>query len=75
MSELRDEVVSEQIDVIDAIETAKAELKAVGTKINAYGTKKKRVEAQYYEHMMTARTQFGLNELSPDSFKKRLPIP
>ena len=70
LSELRDEVVSEQIDVIDAIETAKAELKAVGTKINAYGTKKKRVEAQYYEHMMTARTQFGLNELSPDSFKK-----
>ena len=40
LSELRDEVVSEQIDVIDAIETAKAELKAVGTKINAYGTKK-----------------------------------
>lgn len=70
LSELRDEVVSEQIDVIDAIEAAKAELKAVGTKINAYGTKKKRVEAQYYEHMMTARTQFGLNELSPDSFKK-----
>lgn len=70
LSELRDEVVSEQIEVIDAIETAKAELKAVGTKINAYGTKKKRVEAQYYEHMMTARTQFGLNELSPDSFKK-----
>ena len=70
LSELRDEVVSEQVDVIDAIETAKAELKDVGTKINAYGTKKKRVEAQYYEHMMTARTQFGLNELSPDSFKK-----
>lgn len=40
LSELRDEVVSEQIDVIDAIETAKAELKAVGTKINAYGTKR-----------------------------------
>ena len=39
LSELRDEVVSEQIDVIDAIETAKAELKAVGTKINAYGTR------------------------------------
>ena len=49
LSELRDEVVSEQIDVIDAIEAAKAELKAVGTKINAYGTKKKRVEAQYDE--------------------------
>jgi len=70
LSELRDEVVSEQMDVIGTIEKDKAELKTVGTQISAYGTKKKRIEEQYYEHMLTARTQFGLNELSPDSFKK-----
>ena len=70
LSELRDEVVSEQMDVIGKIEKDKAELKTVGTQISAYGTKKKRIEEQYYEHMLTARTQFGLNELSPDSFKK-----
>lgn len=70
LSELKDDVVSEQSDMINAIENDKAELKSVGSKINAYGVKKKRLEEQYYEHMMTARTQFGLNELSPDSFKK-----
>lgn len=70
LSELRDEVVSEQVDVIDAIEADKAELMVIKTKINAYGTKKKQVEEQYYEYMLTARTQFGLNELSPDSFRK-----
>lgn len=70
LSELRDEVVSEQMDVVDAIEADKAELKVVGAKIKAYGEKKKKVEEQYYEHMMAARTKFGLNELSPDSFKK-----
>ena len=70
LSELKDDVVSEQSDMINAIENDKAELKSVGSKINAYGVKKKQLEEQYYEHMMTARTQFGLNELSPDSFKK-----
>jgi len=70
LSELRDEVVSEQTDVVDTIEADEAELKAIGAKIKAYGEKKKKIEEQYYEHMMIARTRFGLNELSPDSFKK-----
>lgn len=70
LSELRDEVVSEQVDVVDAIEKDETELKAVGAKIKAYGEKKKKIEEQYYERMLAARTQFGLNELSPDSFKK-----
>ena len=70
LSELRDAVVSEQVDVIDAIETEKAELKEVGTKINAYGTKKKQLEEQYYEYMLIAKTRFGLNELAADSLKK-----
>lgn len=70
LSELRDEVVSEQVDVLDELEADATALKAIGIKIKAYGEKKKKIEEQYYEYMMMARTRFGLNELSPDSFKK-----
>ena len=28
------------------------------------------IEKKYYEYMMEARTKFGLNELSPENFKK-----
>ena len=70
LSELRDEVVSEKMEMVDAIEAAEVELKNIGSKITAYGEKKKKIEEQYYEHMIAARTRFGLNELSPDSFKK-----
>ena len=45
------------------------EMREVGAKIKAYGEKRKKIEEQYYERMMTARMRFGLNELSPDSFK------
>ena len=70
LSELRDEVISEQGEVLDELEADVAALKAIGMKIKAYGEKKKKIEEQYYEQMMIARTRFGLNELSPDSFKK-----
>lgn len=68
--ELRDEVVLEQTDVIEMIDENEIELKEISTKIRTYGEKKKKIEKQYYEYMMAARTRFGLNELSPDSFKK-----
>ena len=70
LSELRDDVVSEQTDLLETIEVDEADLKAIGTKIKAYSAKKKKIEEQYYELMMTARIRFGLNELSPESFKK-----
>lgn len=70
LSELRDEIISERVDVTSAIETDMAELKTVGEKIKAYGAKKKKIEKQYYECMMMARTKFGLNELSTESFRK-----
>lgn len=70
LSELRDEVVTELTDIIEKIEDDEDELKKIATQIKTYGEKKKKIEELYYEYMMAARTCFGLNELSPDCFKK-----
>jgi len=70
LSELRDGVVSDKMDIEEKIGRVEEELKQVTATIKAYSEKKKQIEKKYYEYMMEARTKFGLNELSPDSFKK-----
>ncbi len=70
LSELRDDVVSDKIDIAQKIEQEEEELKKVTAAIKTYSEKKKNIEKKYYEYMMEARTKFGLNELSPESFKK-----
>ena len=70
LSELRDDVVSDKIDMAQKIDKEEEALKKVTAAIKTYSEKKKNIEKKYYEYMMEARTKFGLNELSPENFKK-----
>lgn len=70
MAELRDEIVSELERIGQIVRADDEEIGLLTKKIKEYGEKKKAIESAYYEYMITARTKFGINELSPESFKK-----
>lgn len=70
LSELKGDVVSNREDTIEEIEADEKELKSISAKIRAYSEKKKKIEEAYYEGMLTSRTKLGIDELSPETFKK-----
>lgn len=70
LSELRDDVISDKYNVLDAMEQTAEKIKAISNNIKSYSDKKKNIENTYYELMVEARTHFGINELIPESFKK-----
>ncbi len=69
-SELKGDVVSNREDTIADIEADEEKLKSIRAKINAYSDKKKKIEESYYADMISSRTKLGIDELSPDAFKK-----
>lgn len=70
MCEIRESVVDEKKDLVDAIDDENEELDVVKKKMSAYNARKKKVEERYYSLLVSARTQFGLNEIEPNKFKK-----
>lgn len=70
MSDLRDDVVSDLSEVSKIVSEDDDKIGLISKQIKQYSDKKKTIEKSYYEHMMMARTKFGINELEPESFKK-----
>jgi hypothetical protein len=70
LCEIRESVVDEKKELVDAIDDENEELDVVKKKMSAYNARKKKVEDRYYSLLVSARTKFGLNEIEPDKFKK-----
>ena len=70
LCEIREGIVSERHDLLEAIDDEEKKLKEITEKTQSYKEKKKQIEEKYYELLVTARTKFGLNEIEPEKFKK-----
>ena len=70
LCEIREELVLELHDILDIIGEEEKNLREISREIKKYGEKKKRIENEYYELLVTAQAKFGLNEIEPEKFKK-----
>ena len=70
LSEVRDQIVFEKMNLSDELNNNKIELQKIKDSLDEYKEKKKNIEEQYCSYMIEARNYFKLHELSTDNFKK-----
>ena len=67
--EIRDDIIIERKQIIDKISEISGLLSNIKKELKKYNDKKKSINEKYYALLISARTEFGLNEIAPDSFK------
>lgn len=70
LSEVRDQIVFEKMNLSDELNNNKIELQKIKDSLDEYKEKKKNIEEQYCSYMIEARNYFKLHELLTDNFKK-----
>lgn len=70
LCEIRDGIVLEKNEAQDALDEQQSELDVVKKKIQSYNERKKAITDRYYELLVNAKTEFGIDEIDPDKFKK-----
>lgn len=69
LCELRDDVVKEQHEIQDKLTDKESLLKKVKSTIKGYTERKEKILERYYELLLRAKLEFGLDEINAEKFK------